>query len=169
VLQPSGELDRAKLREIVFADADKRRQLNKVTHIPIFLTILRQIIRCAAPKHCPFLSSLTFSSSHSLTHHTPSRLRFVERQPLVVLDAPLLFETKMHFLCKRTIAVTASESVQLARLQARDGVDRQHAEEAARAQMSAAFKASLADVVIDNSQLSLQELEARVLAVFRIS
>jgi len=38
-------VDRAKLGAIVFADKDKRRKLGKLTNMPIFFEILRQIFK----------------------------------------------------------------------------------------------------------------------------
>jgi dephospho-CoA kinase len=44
----------------------------------------------------------------------------LRREPVVVLDAPLLFESKADLLCKHTIVVHCAESTQIARLAKRD-------------------------------------------------
>lgn len=64
ILLPNGEINRAKLGQIVFTDVEKRRILNLVTHPEIHRLIFKQIL-----KH--FLLGYNF----------------------VVLDLPLLFET----------------------------------------------------------------------------
>ena len=47
---------------------------------------------------------------------------------VVVLDAPLLFESKLHFLCDCSVAVVCSdEARQLQRCMLRDGLTREHA------------------------------------------
>ena len=75
-------VDRAKLGAIVFADSAKRKKLNSMTHGPIFYEILRQIF------------NLKIRSSHSL----------------VILDAPLLFESKiLEYLCHPILVVTVKD------------------------------------------------------------
>lgn len=44
-------------------------------------------------------------------------------QPVIVLDAPLLFETNLHELCQKTICVYVSEEVQKQRFLARSGMN----------------------------------------------
>jgi dephospho-CoA kinase len=43
-LHVSGDIDRAKLGQLVFADAAARRRLNKATHAPVALELLRQLL-----------------------------------------------------------------------------------------------------------------------------
>ena len=65
--------------ELVFADSDARRAINKATHGPILLELLLALVR-------------HMSNGDSL----------------VVLDAPLLFETGLHHLCATTLVVHTS-------------------------------------------------------------
>lgn len=75
-------VDRAKLGAIVFADREKRRQLAKLTDMPIFIEILKAIFR----------------------------LRVLQGNPLVVLDAPLLFESKvLEYFCYPILVVAISD------------------------------------------------------------
>lgn len=87
-------VDRAKLGAIVFADKAKRNQLNSMTHGPIFATILKSIFR----------------------------LRVLQGETLVVLDAPLLFESRvLEYICHPIIVVGIdNEELQRKRLMARN-------------------------------------------------
>ena len=44
VLLESGEIDREKLGHIIFADAEKRKLLNSITHPEIHKAMLKQIV-----------------------------------------------------------------------------------------------------------------------------
>ena len=76
-------VDRAKLGAIVFADAAKRKQLNGMTHGPIMFEILRQIFD----------------------------YRVRQGESLVILDAPLLFESRiLEYLCYPIIVVCLKDT-----------------------------------------------------------
>ena len=87
-------VDRAKLGKIVFADDKKRRQLNSMTHWRVFMQILWTIIR----------------------------LKAIQGHPLVILDAPLLFESKvLEYICHPIVCVSLSdEQTQIKRLTGRN-------------------------------------------------
>lgn len=67
VLAGDGSLDRRKMGDLIFSDPKLRQRLNMCTHPLIILEMLRQL-----------MVNL-----------------FVRFEPVVVLDAPLLFETKV--------------------------------------------------------------------------
>lgn len=71
--------------------------------------------------------------------------------PLVVLDAPLLFETGLNKICTSVVVVACSPQQQLERLVARTGCTEGHATERIAAQRSLDIKIALANTVIDNS------------------
>lgn len=71
-------------------------------------------------------------------------------EPLVVLDAPLLFEENFHEEMDAVITVTVDATTQLQRLMARDGFSREEAEVRVAAQMDLAQKAAQSDYVVDN-------------------
>uniref|UniRef100_A0A7S0V6C2 Dephospho-CoA kinase n=1 Tax=Polytomella parva TaxID=51329 RepID=A0A7S0V6C2_9CHLO len=122
ILLPNGEIDRAALGKLVFEDAVFRRSLNAATHLPIALTILSQLIR------------------YWLTFH-----------PIVVIDMPLLFETKSNRWVHRVISVVANEDLQVQRIMSRDGLDESAARSRVAAQMPTAKKADLSDAVLENN------------------
>ena len=92
VVTADGDIDRAALRELVFSNRTHNRKLKQCTHSAIAFEMMAQIFW------------------HSV----------LRREPVVVLDAPLLFESKADLLCKHTIVVHCAESTQIARLAKRD-------------------------------------------------
>ena len=136
ILQPDGQLDRAGLGAQVFADTDRRRQLEAILH--------------------PAIASLS-----------RRRLRQARRQaPLVVYEAPLLYEVGAEKRVDRVLTVTVDPAVQLQRLQRRDGSTVEEARRKVAAQMPQAEKARRADYVIDNST-DLAALQRQVAALWQ--
>ncbi|MBI4247133.1 MAG: dephospho-CoA kinase [Candidatus Rokubacteria bacterium] len=123
VLGPDGRLDRKALGAIVFADADRRRRLEALTHPPIRERLTRRLAELTAQKF----------------------------QGLAIFDAPVMIESGTYTTMDRLVVVITDEATQLARLMARDGIDRTEALRRIRSQMPLAEKAKLADHVIDNS------------------
>ncbi|MCW7752635.1 dephospho-CoA kinase [Desulfobotulus sp. H1] len=69
----------------------------------------------------------------------------------VVVEFPLLFETKRESYFDKVLVVFVPPEVQLVRLMARDGVGRDSAKALIRIQMPLEEKARRADLVLDNS------------------
>jgi len=72
--------------------------------------------------------------------------------PYVILVNPLLFESRQHQWCKRTLIIDVAESTQLERTMARDENSREQVENIMRAQMSRDQRLNLADDIISNEQ-----------------
>ncbi len=123
VLQSDGRLDRKALGAIVFADADKRRRLEVLTHPPIRERFLRHLAELAARSF----------------------------RGVVFFDAAVMIESGNYKNMDRLVVVVTDEPTQVARLMARDGISREEALRKIRSQMPLAEKAKLADHVIDNS------------------
>ncbi len=70
---------------------------------------------------------------------------------VVFLDIPLLFESNLEYLCDKIVVVALDQNIQLARLQDRDGIDRDYALKIIENQIPLADKIARADIVIDNS------------------
>jgi dephospho-CoA kinase len=84
---------------------------------------------------------------------------------MVVLDAPLLYETGLYRVAfSGTVCVVTSLEMQLSRLTARDNVPRSLAQKKIDAQMPSEEKAKRSEFVIDNSG-TLQETRVQVDAV----
>ncbi|MCP3030543.1 dephospho-CoA kinase [Halobacillus sp. A1] len=122
VLNEDGTLNRKSLGNIVFKDKDKRGQLNGIVHPEVRKEMVRQ---------------------------RDEYLNNGERA--VVLDIPLLFESKLNSYADRTLVVYVDEDTQLKRLMDRDGSSEEEANYRINSQISIKEKAHLADAVIDNS------------------
>jgi dephospho-CoA kinase len=123
VLGPDGRLDRKALGAIVFADPDRRRTLEAMTHPRIRERFQRRLDELAAAGF----------------------------RGLVFFDAPVMIESGNYRNMDRLVVVITDEATQIARLMARDGIDRDEALRKIRSQMPLTEKAKLADYVIDNS------------------
>lgn len=119
-LDDSGRLDRAAMRQRVFADPAARRTLEAIIHPRV-----RQRLHERA---------------------------LAERGPYCLLAIPLLAENIEHYRwVDRVLLVDVPESVQIARLIARDGIDETLARRMLAHQASRAERLALADDVIENS------------------
>lgn len=122
VLGPDGRLDRKALGAIVFAQPERRRQLEAITHPRIRERFTRRLLE---------LEEGGFDG-------------------IVVFDAPVMIESGNYGGMDALVVVYADEETQLRRLMARDGIGREQARQRIRSQMPLAEKAKLADHVIDN-------------------
>lgn len=132
-----GALDRDALAAIVFADPASRTALERITH---------PAIKALAEQR---LGTLRQSGA-----------------PLVVYEAPLLFEAGAEARVDKVLVVTLPPGVQLRRLMSRSGLDRAAAEARVAAQMPQTEKVARADYVIDNSG-SPEQLRAAVAQLYR--
>jgi dephospho-CoA kinase len=144
VLQPDGTLDRKRLGAIVFADPDRRRRVEAITHPAIRE---RFQARLAA-------------------------LEAEDFEGIVVWDAPVMIESGGYRDMDRLVVVVTDAATQRARALGRDG-DPADAERKIASQMPLADKARLADYVIDNSgdraatEARTREVHAALLADLR--
>ncbi|KAM0886024.1 hypothetical protein ACQ4PT_029962 [Festuca glaucescens] len=70
---------------------------------------------------------------------------------VVILDIPLLFETKMDRWTNPVIVVWVDPETQVERLMSRDGCSQEQAQSRISAQLALDWKKSEADIVINNS------------------
>ncbi|XP_052201412.1 dephospho-CoA kinase isoform X1 [Diospyros lotus] len=142
ILQDNGEVDRAKLGRIVFADPDKRQLLNRY-----FFTLAFWLL-CVCRLLAPFISSGILWEILKL---------WMRGYKIIVLDVPLLFEAKMDRWTKPIIVVWVDPETQLQRLMERDRTSIEEAKNRIQAQMPLDLKTTKADIVIDNTG-SIEEL-----------
>jgi dephospho-CoA kinase len=142
-IQADGALDRAWVGELVFRDEAARKQLNAIVHPAVGRETARRLE--AAREH---------------------------GAPLVVLDIPLLFETRLHGTASRAnlgveavVVVYAPRELQIRRQLERNGYARAEAERRVEAQLPIEEKRARADHVIDNSG-SLEETRRQVRALY---
>ena len=137
VFSESGDLNRKRVRSIVFADADKKRALERILHP----RIRRQW------------------SLEAERHRNSTELFFA--------DIPLLYETGGETLCDRVVVVACSPGVQLERLRQRMGLGESEAQAMIFSQMPLREKVARADHVVWNNggRRELKE-QARLLVDF---
>jgi dephospho-CoA kinase len=121
VFSQTGDLNRAKLRAIVFSDATKKRALEQILHPRI-----RRQWMAQAEKH----------------RNSPDFL---------FADIPLLYETGGETLCERVAVVACSRKVQLDRLVKRKSLKDSEAEQMINSQMDLEEKIKRADHVVWNN------------------
>ncbi|KFP57016.1 Dephospho-CoA kinase domain-containing protein, partial [Cariama cristata] len=123
ILLENGEINREALGNIIFFHPEKRQLLNSITHPEIQKEMVKQILKY-----------------------------FVLGYRYVILDIPLLFETKrlIKFM-KYTVLVYCDPQMQLSRLMKRNGLPQVEAEARIASQLPLDEKYKLASHVIDNS------------------
>jgi dephospho-CoA kinase len=121
VLGSDGELDRSRMAARVFTDPSARARLEAIVHPAVRALFREELDRLSAAGH-----------------------------PVAVYDVPLLYEAGLERKVDLAVVVWAPREAQIARLQARDGLDRAAAEARLAAQLPIDDKAARADVVVEN-------------------
>jgi dephospho-CoA kinase len=139
VFSTTGDLNRTKLRAIVFADATKKLALERILHPRI-----RRQWRTEAKGH----------------RNSPN---------FFFADIPLLYETGGETFCDRVVVVACSQKVQLARLRKRMSVKSAEARQMINSQMPLQEKITRADHVVWNNgdRASLMEQARFLVALWR--
>ena len=123
VLDQSGELDRAKLGAIVFADAGKLASLNSILH-PYIIAKQDELLR-------------------QLEKEDPSGI--------TIVDAALMIESGGYKRFDKLVVVHCRPEVQLERLMKRNNLSREEAAQRIATQMAQEEKKKFADYLIDTS------------------
>ncbi|XP_004633891.1 dephospho-CoA kinase domain-containing protein isoform X1 [Octodon degus] len=123
VLLENGEINRKVLGDLIFKQPDQRQLLNAITHPEIHKEMMKETFKY-----------------------------FLQGHRYVILDIPLLFETKklLRYM-KHTIVVYCDRDTQLARLMKRNGLSLEDAEARIQAQLPLKDKVRMANHVLDNS------------------
>jgi dephospho-CoA kinase len=122
VLLPDGGIDRTKLGEIVFSDAEKRDWLNSCLHPRVFNVYTGHVRKLQG-----------------------------QPDGIIVFDAALLIETGYNNKMDRTIVVYATRDEQISRLISRNMLSRAQALTRIQSQMPLDEKREYADHVINNT------------------
>jgi dephospho-CoA kinase len=141
ILAPDGTVDRRKLGALAFADPERLKRLNGISH-PIMARRMGEQIAAARAR------------------------RPAERPPLIVLDAAILLEAGWDKLCDAVWAVEAPPEAALARLIARNGLSEEQARRRLDSQWSNAERAKRAQRVISNSG-TIDALKDQVTTLWR--
>ena len=124
ILQPTGELDRAKLGAIVFADELKRQLLNSIVH-PLVIEAQNE-----------WLAERESENPHGIA----------------IIDAALMIESGGYKRFSKLIVVWCNIDIQLNRLIQRNNLSEAEALRRINAQMPQEEKKSYADFLIDTSE-----------------
>ena len=81
----------------------------------------------------------------------------------VLLEAPLLFENGLDKLTDYNLLIDIEPELQIKRASKRDGASKENIQAIINSQMSRRLRLQKADFVINNSELSLSELESTVI------
>jgi dephospho-CoA kinase len=122
VIADDGSLQREKLGEIIFTNPSKRKELNDIIHPAIRAEMQRQKEELIKEGH-----------------------------PIIVMDIPLLFESKLQHYVDKILVVTVTEETQLARLMARNNYSIDEAKARIQSQLPLSIKEKGADAVIYNN------------------
>lgn len=137
VLMEDGAIDRSKLGSIIFPNPEKRAVLNSIVHPAV-------------------RERMQLKKEHYLS--------IGER--IIVLDIPLLFESKLTHMIDKVIVVYVDEQTQLDRLMSRNGYSIEEAKSRITSQLPLKDKRNWADYVIDNNG-SIEETRKQLLDILR--
>ena len=137
LLQKDGNLDRAKLGAIVFADERKRLLLNSIVHPLVFEEQERWLRSCET----------------------------ADPDGIAIVDAALMIESGGYKRFDKLIVVWCRPDLQWQRLMSRDGLTREEAEQRIASQMPQDEKKTYADFLIDTSN-SYEETRLQTTEVF---
>ena len=74
-----------------------------------------------------------------------------KKEKLIILDVPLLYETKLEYLCDKVLVVSVDEKIQIERLKVRDKIEKKMAKKIISTQMPLTEKLKKADIHIENN------------------
>ncbi|MEA3487933.1 MAG: dephospho-CoA kinase [Euryarchaeota archaeon] len=137
ILKNDLTIDRKKLRNIVFHDSTKRKELEGLIH-PEVLKMCRDRIEA---------------------------IRKIEPELLVAIDVPLLIEIGLQNEFETVIVVYLDAETQIRRVMAREQVTGEDAKKLIGLQMPLSEKVKFADIVINNGG-TIAETEEQVRAAF---
>lgn len=124
VIKPDGELDRAKMADIVFADEQKRLLLNSIIH------------------------PLVFEAQNKWLAEREAE----DPNGIAIVDAALLIESGGYKRFNKLIVVWCEPAIQLQRLRLRDDLPETDAKKRIAVQMPQDEKKQYADFLIDTSK-----------------
>ena len=132
IVNANGDIDRSRLGEIVFGNAEARERLNRIMHPPLYDMVKARLEECRR-----------------------------QGAGVVVLEAPLLIEAGWQSLADEVWVTVAPEATVLNRLQERSGLSEPESLVRIRSQLPSEERLKHADVVID-TDCSPGELKNRV-------
>ena len=129
-LREDGSMNREYVGQLIFHDPSKRKMLNDIIHPAIREEMIRRRDEWIA-----------------------------SGEPTVIMDIPLLFESKLQHFVEKIIVVSGTDEIQLERLMARNGFSKEDALARIRSQLPMSVKEQGAHAVIYNNGTEEQTKE----------
>lgn len=137
ILLEDGSINRARLGEIIFNDLEKRLKLNSIVHPEVRKRMLAK------------------------------RDQAIEAgERLIIMDIPLLFESKLTYMVDKILLVYVDAETQLERLMERNHFTKEEAISRINSQMPLKDKIKLSDAVIDNNG-TIEETRNQLIRILR--
>ncbi len=134
---PEGKLNRAKIAAVVFQNPEALRRLNAIVHPEVIQAV----------------------------HEKIRQLVRGNFQGILVIDAPLIFETGLSSIMDATVVVAASEKTCIRRVRTRSGLSEEEVRARLKNQWPLEEKIQRADVVVWNEGTP-EELKKQAVALF---
>lgn len=138
VIKEDGSLNREGLGEIIFTNPSKRKLLNDIIHPAIRAEMLAQKGHLVQQGH-----------------------------PVIIMDIPLLFESRLQSFVDKVLVVTVTEQTQLERLMSRNGFTQEEAKLRIQSQLPLSVKEKGADAVIYNNG-TIEETKQQLIKILAI-
>ena len=138
VIHEDGTLNREGLGAIIFSNPSKRKQLNDIMHPAIREEMLAQRQHLMQQGH-----------------------------PVIIMDIPLLFESRLQSFVDKILVVTVTEQKQLERLMARNAFTHEEAKLRIQSQLPLSVKEEGADAVIYNNG-TIEETKQQLIKILAI-
>ncbi|MEK4084805.1 dephospho-CoA kinase [Psychrobacillus sp. FSL K6-1415] len=138
VIQEDGSLNREELGEIIFTTPSKRKLLNDIIHPAIRAEMLAQKGHLVQQGH-----------------------------PVIIMDIPLLFESRLQSFVDKILVVTVTEQTQLERLMSRNRFTQEEAKLRIQSQLPLSVKEKGADAVIYNNG-TIEETKQQLIKILAI-
>lgn len=139
IIKADGKLNRQLLAARAFSTKENTEKLNDITHPWICMQTLKTI----------------------------DSIRSNSKNPIIIFDAPVLFESKMDIICDYVVAVVAPVEIRKQRIMKRDNISSKNADIRINAQMQDSFYIEKSDFVFDGSS-SLDEIYKKADEVINI-
>lgn len=133
ILDSNLNIDRKKLKKLIFEDKKKIERLNRIIH----------------PRVYNFFEKVRKDKIKE------------NSEEILIFDVPLLFESGIDELCDKTLLICTSRELKIKRITKRDNIDEILAQKIIDSQMSDEEKTKKADIVIENNG-SIDELYEKI-------
>ena len=138
ILNDDRTINRKKLGEIIFSDAEKRKKLEEIVHPKINEEKIKKI----------------------------KEIENIDKQAIVIVDIPLLIETNKHSTVDKIVLVYVSPQKQVERLMKRDGFSLEEVQKRLASQLPIEDKTKYAHYII-NYEETLEQVQKKVKEIFR--